>query len=298
MIALDVQVLLGLLLYGSLSPFTAQAMSDFGAAMRDPVLRFWAVEHFTMMLSAAVLVHVGRVLARKTASAEQKRKRLLICFGLGAAADARRDTVAGHGQRPRRCSGSDRLATSSRRAEQRCAASERTGSGMISSSSRASPSSRGLGRGPFKAKTRVRIPVGTPPDVENLRVKQSGERALAVAAAIVFVAIGVNVTRPVKQRRIRSAARCVGSSASTSSPRAGERQSARRARVRRVDARGRRCARSTRRRSGSLRRIRVSRVLRRLQQPGELAAGRDRRDDRPVRSCSTVASRALAVAPA
>ena len=25
-----------------------------------------------------------------------------------------------------------------------------------------SPSSRGLGRGPFKAKTRVRIPVGTP----------------------------------------------------------------------------------------------------------------------------------------
>ena len=82
MIALDLQVLLGLLLYGVLSPFTAQAMSDFGAAMRDPVLRYWAVEHFTMMLAAAVLVHVGRVLARKAASAEQKRKRLLICFGL------------------------------------------------------------------------------------------------------------------------------------------------------------------------------------------------------------------------
>src|SRR6476660_1227504 len=29
-------------------------------------------------------------------------------------------------------------------------------------SPRASPSSRGLGRGPFKAETRVRIPVGTP----------------------------------------------------------------------------------------------------------------------------------------
>lgn len=82
MIALDVQVLLGLLLYGTLSPFTAQAMSDFGAAMRDPALRFWAVEHFTLMLSAAVLVHVGRVLARKTAKADKKRKRLLICFGL------------------------------------------------------------------------------------------------------------------------------------------------------------------------------------------------------------------------
>ena len=82
MIALDLQLLLGLLLYGVLSPFTAQAMSDFGAAMRDPVLRYWAVEHVTMMLAAAVLVHVGRVLARKARTPEQKRQRLLICFGL------------------------------------------------------------------------------------------------------------------------------------------------------------------------------------------------------------------------
>jgi hypothetical protein len=58
------------------------AMQDFGTAMRDPILRFWAVEHFTMMLSAAILVHVGRVLARKTADAGKKRMRLLICFGL------------------------------------------------------------------------------------------------------------------------------------------------------------------------------------------------------------------------
>ena len=34
---------------------------------------------------------------------------------------------------------------------------------MFVASPRTSPSSRGLGRGPFKAKTRVRIPVGTPP---------------------------------------------------------------------------------------------------------------------------------------
>jgi hypothetical protein len=82
MITLDVQMLLGLLLYGLFSPYTAAAMNDFGAAMRDPVLRFWAVEHFTMMLAAVVLVHVGRVLARKTGDADKKRKRLLICFGL------------------------------------------------------------------------------------------------------------------------------------------------------------------------------------------------------------------------
>ena len=83
MIALDVQMLLGLLLYGMLSPYTAAEMKDFGAAMRDPVLRFWAVEHLTMMLSAVILVHVGRVLGRKSADAAGKRPRLLVCFGAG-----------------------------------------------------------------------------------------------------------------------------------------------------------------------------------------------------------------------
>ena len=82
MITLDVQMLFGLLLYGMLSPYTAAAMNDFGAAMRDPVLRFWAVEHLTMMLAAVILVHVGRVLARKTDDVNKKRTRFLICFGL------------------------------------------------------------------------------------------------------------------------------------------------------------------------------------------------------------------------
>ena len=82
MIALDLQVLLGLVLYGALSPFTAQAMQDFGAAMRNPSLRFWAVEHFTLMLLAAIVVHVGRVLARKTSDTGKKRMRLLVCFAI------------------------------------------------------------------------------------------------------------------------------------------------------------------------------------------------------------------------
>jgi hypothetical protein len=81
-IALDIQLLLGLVLYGVLSPFTAQAMRDFGAAMRDTVLRFWAVEHLTMMVAAVALVHVGRVRARKAANPEAKRRQLLIFFGI------------------------------------------------------------------------------------------------------------------------------------------------------------------------------------------------------------------------
>jgi hypothetical protein len=80
--ALDVQLLLGLLLYLVLSPFTAEAMRDFGAAMKSPGLRFFAVEHVTMMFAAVILVHVGRVLARKAASPAAKRTRMFVCFGL------------------------------------------------------------------------------------------------------------------------------------------------------------------------------------------------------------------------
>jgi hypothetical protein len=80
--ALDLQMLLGLILYFALSPFTVQAMQDFGAAMRTPQLRFWAVEHITMMIAAVILTHVGRVLSRKATNPSAKRVRMLICYGL------------------------------------------------------------------------------------------------------------------------------------------------------------------------------------------------------------------------
>jgi hypothetical protein len=86
MVALDIQMLLGLLLYLVLSPFTTEAMRDFGAAMKNPALRFFAVEHVALMFAAVVLAHVGRVLARKARTADQKRSRLLICFVLATIA--------------------------------------------------------------------------------------------------------------------------------------------------------------------------------------------------------------------
>src|SRR5580693_10067082 len=82
MISMDLQMLLGLLLYALLSPTTAAVFKDFGAAMKDPVARFWAVEHVTMMLAAVILAHVGRVLGRKASTPGAKRTRLLISFGL------------------------------------------------------------------------------------------------------------------------------------------------------------------------------------------------------------------------
>ena len=81
-IAMDLQMVLGILLYAFLSPTTEAIMRDFGAAMRDPVARFWAVEHVTMMVAAVVFAHLGRVLARKAATPAAKRTRLLVCFGV------------------------------------------------------------------------------------------------------------------------------------------------------------------------------------------------------------------------
>jgi hypothetical protein len=85
-IALDIQLLLGFALYLALSPNTKAIFGNFGAAMRDPVARFWAVEHVSLMVFAVVMAHVGRVLARKAASPAARRKRLLLCFALSTIA--------------------------------------------------------------------------------------------------------------------------------------------------------------------------------------------------------------------
>jgi heme A synthase len=82
MMALDFQMLLGLLLYFALSPFTSEALQNFSAAMKNPQLRFWAVEHTSSMFAAVILAHVGRALARKARTPSSKRTRLLVCFGL------------------------------------------------------------------------------------------------------------------------------------------------------------------------------------------------------------------------
>lgn len=77
-IALDIQLLLGLVLYLFLSPLTTAAFQDFGAAMRNAPLRFWAVEHIALMLSAVVLVHVGRVATRRAGEPAAKHRRAAV----------------------------------------------------------------------------------------------------------------------------------------------------------------------------------------------------------------------------
>jgi hypothetical protein len=80
-IAIDVQFLIGLSLYLFLSPFTTEAFGDFGTAMSTPALRYWAVEHVTLMVVALALAHVGNVSARKAASDDARHLRTAIFFG-------------------------------------------------------------------------------------------------------------------------------------------------------------------------------------------------------------------------
>ncbi|MNX92158.1 hypothetical protein D3C86_1242860 [compost metagenome] len=83
--ALDLQFLLGIVLYFGLSPVTRTALSNMKAAMKEPSLRFFAVEHSFLMLVAVVLAHVGSVMVKK-ASNDAKFRTAAIWYTLSTLA--------------------------------------------------------------------------------------------------------------------------------------------------------------------------------------------------------------------
>ncbi|MCS7002514.1 MAG: hypothetical protein NZ518_06680, partial [Dehalococcoidia bacterium] len=64
-IAMDLQVTVGLALYLFLSPATTSAFSNIGAAMANTQQRFWLVEHSVVMIVALIALHVGQVIIRR-----------------------------------------------------------------------------------------------------------------------------------------------------------------------------------------------------------------------------------------
>ena len=81
-IALDVQFLLGLILFFLLSPITKAVLADFGGAMSVAAMRFWAVEHWFGMLVGIAFAHAGRSKARKVTEPARKHKTTLLFFTL------------------------------------------------------------------------------------------------------------------------------------------------------------------------------------------------------------------------
>src|SRR5262245_284614 len=80
--SLDLQFLVGLLLYFWLSPITTAALRNFGEVMGDKIARFWAVEHVTGMIIGIALAHIGRKRIHRTGSDERRHRLAAIFFTL------------------------------------------------------------------------------------------------------------------------------------------------------------------------------------------------------------------------
>ncbi len=81
-VSLDIQLLLGLVLYFVLSPITKLALGDFGAALASTDLRFFAFDHSLMMVLAVIFAHVGVAAAKRADESIIKHRRSAIWFSL------------------------------------------------------------------------------------------------------------------------------------------------------------------------------------------------------------------------
>ncbi len=82
-IFIDIQFLTGIILYAFVSPLTKAAFADFGAAMKNADLRFYAVEHLAVMILALAIMHIGRSKSKKAVIPEKKHKTAAIFYTIG-----------------------------------------------------------------------------------------------------------------------------------------------------------------------------------------------------------------------
>ena len=78
MLGMDIQLLIGLILYFTSGWF--ESLKNMGESMKDPMLRFFTMEHALMMIIAWILVHAGRASVKKALTSTAKFKRL--CYFL------------------------------------------------------------------------------------------------------------------------------------------------------------------------------------------------------------------------
>ncbi len=84
LIALDTQFLVGLAQWLA-SPLVAQARENMGAAMRDPQLRFFTVEHPTYALLALGAMHVGYGIAKRAGTNLTQHRNAFFAFAASLA---------------------------------------------------------------------------------------------------------------------------------------------------------------------------------------------------------------------
>lgn len=85
MVGADLQLLLGIVLYAALSPVTRQAFNNFGAAIADPGIRFFAVEHIAMMVVAVIILYIVKSRVRKAQFNARKHRMSAIWYTVALA---------------------------------------------------------------------------------------------------------------------------------------------------------------------------------------------------------------------
>lgn len=79
--ALNIQFVIGLVLYLFFSPYVQIALNDFSAAMSDASLRFFLIEHPLAMILAIGAGHAGLKRAGKASASRDKHKTTLKWIG-------------------------------------------------------------------------------------------------------------------------------------------------------------------------------------------------------------------------
>jgi hypothetical protein len=78
----DLMFLIGLVLwyFGPTGYHQIENAGGMSAVMKDPVQRFFAVEHITAMLIAVILIHIGKAQAKRKIADNLKHRRTVIFY--------------------------------------------------------------------------------------------------------------------------------------------------------------------------------------------------------------------------
>lgn len=82
LISVHLQLVIGLILY-FISPVVQAALADMGAAMKDAVLRFWAIEHIATNIIGIILITIGYSTAKRVNSDKAKFTRIALFYLIG-----------------------------------------------------------------------------------------------------------------------------------------------------------------------------------------------------------------------
>ena len=78
MVSLHIQLVIGLILY-----FTSSKVSFVDGWMKNQLLRFYGMEHISLMILAIILVTIGHAKAKRAIEPAKKHKTILLFYAIG-----------------------------------------------------------------------------------------------------------------------------------------------------------------------------------------------------------------------